>query len=126
MQANGFVLARKRYWWNNVVSKTPHLADEFLKKVQLARKTVEETLKVGVETESTICWKKMLTDRVNAKSSKPSSSSSVKSSRPKGKKRPVAKVQQLKPKARPTKGQLDMGANVGLGLAKRATLAQPT
>ena len=47
----------------------------------------------------------MLTDRANAKSSKPSSSSSVKSSRPKGKKRPVAKVQ-LKPKARPTKGQL--------------------
>ncbi|CAL1138292.1 unnamed protein product [Cladocopium goreaui] len=105
MQANGFVLARKRYWWNNLVSKTPHLADEFLKKAQLARKTVEETLKVGVETESTIRWKKMLTDRANAKSSKPSSSSSVKSSRPKGKKRPVAKVQ-LKPKARPTKGQL--------------------
>ena len=105
MQANGFVLARKRYWWNNLVSKTPHLADEFLKKAQLARKTVEETLKVGVETESTIRWKKILTDRANAKSSKPSSSSSVKSSRPKGKKRPVAKVQ-LKPKARPTKGQL--------------------
>ena len=83
----------------------PSLADEFLKKAQLARKTVEETLKVGVETESTIRWKKMLTDRANAKSSKPSSSSSVKSSRPKGKKRPVAKVQ-LKPKARPTKGQL--------------------
>ena len=42
MQANGFVLARKRYWWNNLVSKTPHLLTNFLKRPSLLARRLKK------------------------------------------------------------------------------------
>ena len=58
MLSNGFVLARKRYWWNNLCSKFPDAAESFLQQAGLTRQYVEDTLRVGVVTDSTVRWEK--------------------------------------------------------------------
>lgn len=44
MFSNGWVLARKRYWWNNLNSKFPEAAESFLQQAGLTRQYVEDTL----------------------------------------------------------------------------------
>ena len=59
MATNGWVLARKRYWWNNPFKNNPEAAQEFLRKAGLTLESVNSTLRVGVETDSAKRWQRI-------------------------------------------------------------------
>ena len=73
MATNGWVLARKRYWWNNLLKNNPEAAQEFLRKAGLTLESVNSTLRVGVETDSAKKWQ-----RIKLAKKKPSSSKTSK------------------------------------------------
>ena len=100
MASDGWVLARKRYWWNNLLKNNPEAAWEFLSKADLTLESVNSTLRVGVETDSTKRWQKIKLANNKPASSKaskvtPSQSSKVSSRRATGHTKPTRKAKRV-------------------------------
>ena len=97
MATNGWVLARKRYWWNNLLKNNLEAAQEFLPKAGLTLESVNSTLRVGVETDSTKRWRRIKLAKKKPSSSKtskaaPSQSSKVSSRSAARRARPTKKT----------------------------------
>ena len=62
MLSNGFVLSRKRAWWNSWLANEPKTADSFLAASGLTKEHMATVLKLDHETFSSKSWKKRRED----------------------------------------------------------------